>query len=260
MMHPFANVGGLFDEDLESWQGQFGCSIESFEFYETDETRGLRARREVGPRADVRADQRRAAEPRRRRRSGARTTTSTSGAPRAAARTGACSARTSPTRRTGSRCPRRSPTPRASRRRRSTTGSRDNSRRLLDFHIEKASAVAARGRRPHGRGRSADALLGLAPARARRAWATTARRRSSTAGTGPTTCPTCTSSTAVLRHVGRRQSHVARSARWRSAPPTTWSRPASSSRCRCERRPTAGEDRRDARPGRGRPSPPSPAT
>jgi choline dehydrogenase-like flavoprotein len=26
MMHPFANVGGLFDEDLESWQGQFGCS------------------------------------------------------------------------------------------------------------------------------------------------------------------------------------------------------------------------------------------
>ena len=41
MMHPFANVGGLFDEDLESWQGQFGCSIESFEFYETDETRGF---------------------------------------------------------------------------------------------------------------------------------------------------------------------------------------------------------------------------
>ncbi len=41
MMHPFANVGGLFDEDLESWQGQFGCSIESFEFYETDEKRGF---------------------------------------------------------------------------------------------------------------------------------------------------------------------------------------------------------------------------
>jgi choline dehydrogenase-like flavoprotein len=41
MMHPFANVGGLFDEDLESWQGQFGCSIESFEFYETDERRGF---------------------------------------------------------------------------------------------------------------------------------------------------------------------------------------------------------------------------
>jgi choline dehydrogenase-like flavoprotein len=41
MMHPFANVAGLFDEDLESWQGQFGCSIESFEFYETDENRGF---------------------------------------------------------------------------------------------------------------------------------------------------------------------------------------------------------------------------
>ena len=41
MMHPFANVAGLFDEDLQSWQGQFGCSIESFEFYETDERRGF---------------------------------------------------------------------------------------------------------------------------------------------------------------------------------------------------------------------------
>jgi choline dehydrogenase-like flavoprotein len=41
MMHPFANVGGLFDEPLQSWQGQFGCSIESFEFYETDEKRGF---------------------------------------------------------------------------------------------------------------------------------------------------------------------------------------------------------------------------
>ena len=41
MIHPFANVAGLFDEDLESWQGQFGCSIESFEFYETDERRGF---------------------------------------------------------------------------------------------------------------------------------------------------------------------------------------------------------------------------
>jgi choline dehydrogenase-like flavoprotein len=41
MMHPFANVTGLFDEQLESWQGHFGCSIESFEFYETDERRGF---------------------------------------------------------------------------------------------------------------------------------------------------------------------------------------------------------------------------
>jgi choline dehydrogenase-like flavoprotein len=41
MMHPFANVTGLFDDELESWQGHFGCSIESFEFYETDERRGF---------------------------------------------------------------------------------------------------------------------------------------------------------------------------------------------------------------------------
>ena len=41
MMHPFASVTGLFDDDLESWQGHFGCSIESFEFYETDERRGF---------------------------------------------------------------------------------------------------------------------------------------------------------------------------------------------------------------------------
>ena len=41
MMHPFANVTGLFDDDLESWQGHFGCSIESFQFYETDEQRGF---------------------------------------------------------------------------------------------------------------------------------------------------------------------------------------------------------------------------
>lgn len=41
MMHPFASVTGLFDDSLESWQGHFGCSIESFEFYETDARRGF---------------------------------------------------------------------------------------------------------------------------------------------------------------------------------------------------------------------------
>jgi choline dehydrogenase-like flavoprotein len=41
MMHPFANVAGLFDEPLMSWQGQFGDLIESLEFYETDEQRGF---------------------------------------------------------------------------------------------------------------------------------------------------------------------------------------------------------------------------
>ena len=41
MMHPFANVAGLFDEPLMSWAGQFGDLIESLEFYETDEKRGF---------------------------------------------------------------------------------------------------------------------------------------------------------------------------------------------------------------------------
>jgi len=41
MMHPFANVAGLFDEPLVSWQGQFGDLIESLQFYETDESRGF---------------------------------------------------------------------------------------------------------------------------------------------------------------------------------------------------------------------------
>ena len=41
MMHPFANVAGLFEDPLMSWQGQFGDLIESLEFYETDEQRGF---------------------------------------------------------------------------------------------------------------------------------------------------------------------------------------------------------------------------
>ncbi|MEX2184239.1 MAG: GMC family oxidoreductase [Chloroflexota bacterium] len=41
MMHPFANVAGLFEDPLMSWQGQFGDLIESLEFYETDESRGF---------------------------------------------------------------------------------------------------------------------------------------------------------------------------------------------------------------------------
>ena len=100
MMHPFANVGGLFDEDLESWQGQFGCSIESFEFYETDERRGFVRGAKWGLAPTFGPIN--AALPSRAGHAGlgpgpppprAR-------APRPRARTGACSARTSPTRRT----------------------------------------------------------------------------------------------------------------------------------------------------------------
>lgn len=41
MMHPFTRVVGFFEERFESWQGQWGQSIQSMEFYETDESRGF---------------------------------------------------------------------------------------------------------------------------------------------------------------------------------------------------------------------------
>jgi choline dehydrogenase-like flavoprotein len=39
MVHPFANVMGYFDEDMHSWRGHVGAKIASLEFYETDEAR-----------------------------------------------------------------------------------------------------------------------------------------------------------------------------------------------------------------------------
>jgi choline dehydrogenase-like flavoprotein len=41
MMHPYAAVNGLYDEDLESWLGPTGQSIVSAQFYETDQSRGF---------------------------------------------------------------------------------------------------------------------------------------------------------------------------------------------------------------------------
>ncbi|MBB1158123.1 GMC family oxidoreductase [Amycolatopsis dendrobii] len=41
MVHPFANVTGYFDEDLESWRGHVGAKITSYQFYETDTDRGF---------------------------------------------------------------------------------------------------------------------------------------------------------------------------------------------------------------------------
>jgi choline dehydrogenase-like flavoprotein len=46
MVHPFANVMGLFDDDLRSWNGHVGAKIVSYEFYETgadrDHVRGAK--------------------------------------------------------------------------------------------------------------------------------------------------------------------------------------------------------------------------
>jgi choline dehydrogenase-like flavoprotein len=41
MMHPYAAVNGVYDEDLESWLGPAGQSIVSAQFYETDASRGF---------------------------------------------------------------------------------------------------------------------------------------------------------------------------------------------------------------------------
>ncbi len=41
MMHPFATVVGLFDEDLQSTRGVWGQHLHSLQFYETDAARGF---------------------------------------------------------------------------------------------------------------------------------------------------------------------------------------------------------------------------
>jgi choline dehydrogenase-like flavoprotein len=41
MVHTRAKVVGLFEETFPSWQGQYGESIHSYEFYETDASRGF---------------------------------------------------------------------------------------------------------------------------------------------------------------------------------------------------------------------------
>ncbi|MCT9934462.1 GMC family oxidoreductase [Planotetraspora sp. A-T 1434] len=39
MVHPFANVMGYFDDDMASWNGHVGAKITCYEFYETDPDR-----------------------------------------------------------------------------------------------------------------------------------------------------------------------------------------------------------------------------
>jgi choline dehydrogenase-like flavoprotein len=41
MMHPFAVATGVFPEPLETWRGNVGSRIHSLQFYETDERRGF---------------------------------------------------------------------------------------------------------------------------------------------------------------------------------------------------------------------------
>ncbi len=41
MTHPFASVLGVFGDDFRSWEGPYGQSIQSMQFYETDSSRGF---------------------------------------------------------------------------------------------------------------------------------------------------------------------------------------------------------------------------
>ena len=41
MLHPTGMVIGVYDEDMEAWKGPAGQPIHSFQFYETDESRGF---------------------------------------------------------------------------------------------------------------------------------------------------------------------------------------------------------------------------
>ena len=195
MMHPFANVAGLFEEPLMSWQGQFGDLIESLEFYETDEKRGF-----------VR---------------GARWGLAPTGGPINTAlpsRAGEqiwgaghhAHVRTHLGHGANWGLFAEDLPDEANRVTLSSDGHRlvghpgpggpllDGRQRPPDARLPHRArhGVDGGGRRLQDRGRPADALLGLAPARAPRAWATTRRRRCWTAGTARTTSRTCTSSTA----------------------------------------------------------------
>ena len=41
MMHPYAAIVGFYDEPMDSWMGPTGQTIQSMQFYETDESRGF---------------------------------------------------------------------------------------------------------------------------------------------------------------------------------------------------------------------------
>ncbi len=41
MFHPYSAVLGVFEENLHSWRGPYGQMVESYQFYETDKSRGF---------------------------------------------------------------------------------------------------------------------------------------------------------------------------------------------------------------------------
>ena len=41
MLHPYSGIIGSFEDNLQSWRGPFGNVLESYQFYETDQSRGF---------------------------------------------------------------------------------------------------------------------------------------------------------------------------------------------------------------------------
>ena len=171
MMHPFANVAGLFEEPLMSWQGQFGDLIESLEFYETDEKRGFVRGARWGLAPTGGPINTALPEPCRRTGLGPRAPHPRQDPPRPRRELG--SLRRGPARRgephhalvDGHRLVRH-PGPR--------DPLHDGRERPPHARLPHRAreGVDGRGRRVQDRGRPADALLGLAPARAPPGWAT----------------------------------------------------------------------------------------
>ena len=164
MMHPFANVTGLFDDDLESWQGHFGCSIESFEFYETDARRGFVRGAKWGLAPTGGPINAAAPQPRRRAGVGARSPPPRAQAARARCELGAV--RRGPARRGQPRAAvgRRHRLVRAADPRAALRGVGELPPDARLPHREGVG-VARRGGRAHDRDRPADAVLRVAPAR-----------------------------------------------------------------------------------------------
>ena len=233
MMHPFANVGGLFDEDLESWQGQFGCSIESFEFYETDERRGFVRGAKWGLAPTFGPINAALPTPGRRRQDwgpdhhlhvrshlghGANWGLFGEDLPDEANRVALSGTLVDCVRHPGARGPLR--------------GLGELAPACWTSTSSKATESLHRGRRLHGRGRPPDALLRLAPA-----GHGADGRRPGDLGAGPLE-PRARRAQPVRRRrqlpssPPRASTRPRRSARSRCAPRTTWSRPGSTSRCR----------------------------
>ena len=263
MMHPFANVAGLFEDPLPELGGPVRRPHRVARVLRDRREARLRPRRPLGPGPDRRPDQHRAAEPGRRADLGrgpppARPAHLGHGAnwglfaedlPDEANHITLSSTVTDSSGHPGAR----GPLP-------------DVGQLAPDARLPHRAGDGIDGcrRRLQDRGRPTDALLRLAPAGHGADGRRPGHLRARPLEPQLTTSRTSTSSTARASSPRPASTRPRRSSPSRCAPPTTWSRPASSSRCRCDDG-RSGPDRRPDRPDRRdagdrrRPAPPRPA-